>query len=314
MTHTRDTAGATGRERTLALRAHISERQRRYGAEVRRLRLNADVAVQAAAAHVGMRGPQLNHIEAARTGLDETRMRSLAELYGCTDEEYLATLAALGASDGKGWWNAHKRRVPAFALDLAELEHWSSRAYLNYETFLVPGLLQTPGYMHQLFETSEAPLSPEQREDTVFFRLQRQRILDGPTDFHFVIHEAALLMSFAGVDVMRHQLTHLLAVSERPNVTIQVFPFSAKATPPYSGPFLITQPASVDLSTVVIDSPGEPAFHDMPETVRKFRDRFNDLRRLALCPGSSATSSAPHSQRDSWAVIQHIKHGLELER
>ncbi|MER7751490.1 DUF5753 domain-containing protein [Kitasatospora sp. NPDC097643] len=298
----------------MALRAHISERQRRYGAEVRRLRLNADVAVQAAAAHVGMRGPQLNHIEAARTGLDETRMRALAALYGCTDEEYLATLAALGASDGKGWWNAHKRRVPDFALDLAELEHWSSRAYLNYETFLIPGMLQTEEYMRQLFGTSEATLSARQLDDTLRFRLDRQQILHGPGEFHFVIHEAALLMSFAGSNVMRRQLAHLLSAAEKPNVTIQVFPFSARATPPYSGPFLITEPASAELSTVVIDSPGEPAFHDLPETVQKFRDRFDDLSRLALNPGSAATSSDPYSARDSWGVIQHIKHGLELER
>ncbi|MGW2378007.1 helix-turn-helix domain-containing protein [Kitasatospora sp. NPDC001683] len=313
-TPTRNTAGATGRDGRLALRAHISERQRRYGAEVRRLRLDANVAVQTAAAHVGMRGPQLNHIEAARTGLDEIRMRELAALYGCTDEEYLATLAALGASDGRGWWSSHKRRVPAFALDLAELEHWSNRAYLNYETFLIPGMLQTKEYMRQLFTTGGYPLSPEQLDNTVAFRLDRQQILDTPTEFHFVIHEAALLMSFAGRDVMRRQLAHLLAASEKPNVTLQVLPFSARATPPYSGPFLITEPASAHLATVIIDSPGELAFHDLPETVRKFRSRFDDLHRLALPPGSASTSSDPYSERDSWGVIQHIKHGLELER
>ncbi|WP_158713995.1 helix-turn-helix domain-containing protein [Kitasatospora aureofaciens] len=298
----------------MALRAHISERQRRYGAELRRLRLGADEAVQTAAAHVGMRGPQLNHIEAARTGLDEDRMRTLASFYGCTDEEYLSTLAALGASDGKGWWSQHRRRVPAFALDLAELEHWSSKAYLNYETFFIPGLLQTEDYIRKTFQNSETPLSAAQIEDAIRFRLERQRILDSPAEFRFVIHEAGLLMSFTGKEAMRDQLAHLLEVAQKPNVTVQVFPFSVKATLPYPGPFLITEPASRALSTVVVDHPGVSEFTDSPEALQTYRSRFEDLSRLALPPGDAEISARPHSERDSWGIIQHIKHGLELER
>ncbi|MET8627233.1 DUF5753 domain-containing protein [Kitasatospora sp. NPDC004669] len=274
--------------------------------------MDADVAVQTAAAHVGMRGPQLNHIEAARTGLDEIRMRELAAFYGCTNEEYLATLAALGASDGRGWWSSHRRRVPAFALDLAELEHWS-RAYLNYETFFIPGLLQTEGYIRRTFLNSKTPLSPAQIEDAISFRLARQQILDGPAEFRFVIHEAALLMSFADRTAMQDQLAHLLDVGEKPNVTIQIFPFSVKATLPYPGPFLITEPPSRALSTLVIDHPGVSQFTDSPDALLEYRSRFEDLSRLALPPSNSTTSARPHSRRDSWGVIQHIKHGLELE-
>lgn len=260
-----------------------------------------------------MRGPQLNHIEAARTGLDEQRLRKFAELYGCDDAAYLDTLAALGASDGKGWWSSYRRKVPTFALDLAELEHWATR-YLSYETFFIPGLLQTEQYMRKLFENGETSLSKEQLDDTVQFRLDRQAILTGSADFHFVIHEAALLMSFTGADAMREQLAHLLELGERPNVTIQIFPFSVKATLPFSGPFLITEPSSPALSTVVIDHPGESAFTDAPEALSKYRARFDDLGRLALPSGNAKKSAQPKSGRDSWGVVQHIKHSLEMER
>ncbi|WP_371479933.1 helix-turn-helix domain-containing protein [Kitasatospora sp. NBC_00315] len=298
----------------MALRAHISERQRRYGAEVRRLRLDADIRVQEAAAHVGMRGPQLNHIEAARTGLDEQRLRLLAAFYGCEDETYLDLLATLGASDGKGWWSPYKRKVPTFALDLAELEHWATSAYLNYETFFIPGLLQTEDYIRNLFENGDTSLSAEQIDDAVQFRLARQEALTGRTNFRFVIHEAALLMAFAGKAVMRLQLAHLLQMWERPNVTIQIYPFSVRATPPYSGPFLITEPASRLLSTVVIDHPGASEFTETTEALEKYRGRFDDLSRLALPSGNSRKSSQPNSGRDSWGIVQHIKHSLELER
>lgn len=218
----------------MALRAHISERQRRFGIELRRLRLGAGVSVQDAAAHINLRGPHLNHIEAARTGLDETRLRSLAALYGCTDATQLNTLTALGASDGKGWWSSYRKNVPAFSLDLAELESANLSRYLNYETFFIPGLLQTEEYIRCLFESNGTSLSPDQVEGSIRFRLNRQSILTNSpsTRFSFVIHEAALPMTFAGKEAMHRQLEHLLRLWEIPNVDIQIFPFSIQATPP----------------------------------------------------------------------------------
>ncbi|GAA1964647.1 helix-turn-helix domain-containing protein [Kitasatospora viridis] len=298
----------------MALRTQISERQRRFGTELRRLRLSADIAVQDAATHIGIRGPQLNHIEAARTGLDEARMRTLARFYGCTDDPYMDALATMGASSGKGWWSSYKGRIPGFALDLAELESSGIARYLNYETFFVPGLLQTEEYVRRLFENGDTSLSPAQIEDTVRFRLDRQRILTSSarTRFTFVLHEAALLMNFAGAAAMRRQLTHLLKVSELPNVDVQIYPFNVRATPPFSGPFLIAEPGPVELSTVVIDHPGASGFTDSPEAVQRYRSRFADLSRLALPSGDAKSYAEPNSPRDSWAVIQHAKHSLEM--
>ncbi|MDH6133137.1 transcriptional regulator with XRE-family HTH domain [Kitasatospora sp. MAA4] len=300
----------------MALRAHISERQRRFGIELRRLRLAAGLAVQDAAAHINMRGPQLNHIEAARTGLDEIRLRALAAAYGCTDETHLDLLVAMGASDGKGWWSAYKRKVPDFALDLAELEGGGLSQYLSYQTFFMPGLLQTEEYIRRLFENGETSLPSEQIENSVRFRLDRQAILtdSNQTKFSFVIHEAALLMSFAGPGAMHRQLAHLLHLWELPNIEIQIYPFSVQATPPYSGPFMMTDPGSRELSTVVIDHPGASEFTDSPEVLEKYRSRFADLSRLALQSGSAQISTQPNSTRDSWAVVQHVKHSLEMGR
>ncbi|WP_051966653.1 helix-turn-helix domain-containing protein [Kitasatospora mediocidica] len=301
----------------MALRAHISERQRRFGIELRRLRLSAGLAVQDAAAHITMRGPQLNHIEAARTGLDEIRLRALAELYGCTDETYLDALVAMGASDGKGWWSAYKNKVPDFSLDLAELEGGGLSRHLNYETFFVPGLLQTEEYMRQLFVNSDILLSPEQIEDASRFRLDRQVVLTGSnsTQFSFVIHEAALLMSFAGTEVMHRQLAYLLKIWELPHVEIQIFPFSVQATPPYTGPFMIADPGPQGLSTVMIDHPGMPGFADAPEAVKEYGKRFADLSRLALRSGNAQISTQPDSERDSWGIVQHVKNSsLEMGR
>jgi hypothetical protein len=59
---------------------------------------------------------------------------------------------------------------------------------------------------------------------TVAVRLERQSILDGPDPVQVitVMDESALYRRIGSPPVMAKQLIHLLEISERPNVTIQV--------------------------------------------------------------------------------------------
>ncbi|MFE5583311.1 helix-turn-helix domain-containing protein, partial [Kitasatospora sp. NPDC056531] len=127
----------------MALRTQISERQRRFGAELRRLRETAGLAVKDAGALIGIAGPQLSHIEAARTSLDPERLAALLEGYGCTDETYIRLLCDLGASNGKGWWSDFKGRVPTLSLDLAEAED-RAESFAAFDSLHIPGTLQIP--------------------------------------------------------------------------------------------------------------------------------------------------------------------------
>ena len=56
-----------------------------------------------------------------------------------------------------------------------------------------------------------------------------------------VLDEAVLHRAVGGPDVMAEQLTHFSAIANRPNVTLQVIPFSAGAHPAMENMFTIIE-------------------------------------------------------------------------
>ncbi|MFF2662664.1 helix-turn-helix domain-containing protein [Kitasatospora sp. NPDC058032] len=286
----------------MALRTHISERQRRFGAELRRLREGAGLAVKDAGALVGMGGPQLSHIEAGRTGLDPDRLTVLLDAYGHTDETYAAALHRMGLSNGKGWWSAFKGFVHTSALDLAESES-TAVSLSSYETLLIPGLLQVPHY-------SEVILSGDEKK--MEFRRSRQQTIssDGSLPLHAVIHEAALHSRFGGPRVMREQLDYLVEVSELPHVTIQILPFRCTEYVSTDTSFMIVHGPHSDLDTVLMEHPGGSTYHGDPESLVAYHSKFERLKSLALPELEASRALRSRADHDSWGLIQHIRYAL----
>src|SRR5690349_20910770 len=73
---------------------------------------------------------------------------------------------------------------------------------------------------------------------------------DAPT-LWAVIDEAALRRSIGDRDLARDQLTHLLEVNERPNVSLQIAPLSYGGHPAAGGPFTLLRFAQPDLPDIV---------------------------------------------------------------
>jgi transcriptional regulator with XRE-family HTH domain len=108
--------------------------------------------------------------------------------------------------------------------------------YLGYEkqafevkTFqqqVVHGLLQSDGYARATLKLAH----PKDLEGAVARRLSRQAVLsrEDPAAPHLwaVFDETVLVRGVRDRAAMREQLSHLLAEGDRPNVTIQVVPFS----------------------------------------------------------------------------------------
>lgn len=257
-----------------------------------------------------MSSPQLSHIEAGRTGIDPERLRLLAGICGCKDAPFIEALIAMGAGDGKGWWSRYKGTMPDYSLDLAEMEGAAERLD-NYETFYIPGLLQTPAYTSRIYEHRYGRTVSEPKS-SLAFRQDRQTILTKPgaPQFRFVIHEAALHMRFAGATNMRQQLIHLLEVAELPNVEIQVLPSSVEESSPYPSPFLICQPGHPALATVAVDHPNRSEYLVAQSELAEYRNTFDHLRKIAFPPVEVSSSARAHASRDSWGLIQHIMYQL----
>ncbi|SEC35944.1 helix-turn-helix domain-containing protein [Streptomyces melanosporofaciens] len=295
----------------MALRTNPTERQRRLGAELRRLREQAGLTLNEAGALIDMGRVHLTHVEGGRTAIPSERLRRLCEGYGCTSVPLVEALVSLGEDKGKGWWSGYKGRLVPSALDLAEFESHANELH-SYESLFIPGLFQTEDYTASIFRADDEANTPDHVDTAVGFRMQRQRILHGerPPEVHAVIHEAALHMRFGGAKVMRKQLLRLIELADLPHVSIQILPFTAEGISTLSTPFFMLASHGRALETVLLESPSQSSFlHDEP-SLTKYRRQFHRLSTAALRPVDTTVAPFAHDSRDSLGLIQYVLYTL----
>lgn len=295
----------------MGLRTNPTQRQRRLGIELRRLRLAAGLSVGAAAAHADLGPAHLGHIEAARTAIPEAKLRALAAAYGCRSEPLIDALVAMGQATGKGWWSEYKGVQGANTLDLAELEA-TATACRSFQWLYIPGLLQTPEYVRAVIEGGEVDTDPALVNKYIEFRLQRQRVLvEGALQFDAVIHEAALHVQGVPANVMRAQIEHLAATARLPNVNVQILPLKANAYPVrYSMPFVVFESSVPELNTVYVEHPVTSPFISDQTQLIQFSRTFDRLSALALPSIDTVAEPALHSRKDSTGLLQHLLYAM----
>ncbi|MEV8396733.1 helix-turn-helix domain-containing protein [Streptomyces niveus] len=163
-----------------------------------------------------------------RSRLTVPMIRSLARACDATEEETEALVDLVRAQD-EGWW-VDDPAIPEWMDPLVSFETAANRVDV-YANTMVPGLLQTPAYALASYEASQARAVQEEIDRRVESRMRRQNILHRP-DLHLwaVITESVLRCEVGGADVMIEQIKHLEGMAGRPNVTIQVLPYSAGAS------------------------------------------------------------------------------------
>ncbi|MFF2406253.1 helix-turn-helix domain-containing protein [Streptomyces sp. NPDC058092] len=264
-------------------RSVITARQERLGAELRKLRERAGLTGRDAARAMGVAESKMSSMEAGRAGVSAERVRHLASQYACEDAALIDALARMAVERVRGWWEEYRERVPSGYLDLAELEHHAAWVK-NFETVHVPGLLQTEQQVRAIFAATVPALSEEELAVRVRFRLRRQEALAEGQMGHYeaVIHEAALRIRVADVEVARGQLLHILDQSELPHVTVRVIPFDLDGFAGIGDPLVYAGGPVPSLDTVLMDTPHGGAFLDAQAQLRRYREVVRKLEAVSL--------------------------------
>ena len=211
------------------------------GRHLRQLRDAASVTHRQIAAELGCSESKIYKIEAGDVGVGRSDVIVMLDNYGVADDQHRATLLDL-QRQGKerGWW-AQYGQLPAPYSMYIGLES-AAVAVRNFELAAVPGLLQTESYARALLDEQQM-LSEAEREKRSQVRIARQRALeDEPTLALWVIlDEAVLHRQVGGPAVMREQLQHLVDMSRKTNITIQVLPYGEGAHPGMLGSFAILE-------------------------------------------------------------------------
>ncbi len=215
-----------------ALRWLIGNELRYYRSEAGRTAAEAAKALDCSTAKV-------THLETGRYQQQPVEMETLMRFYGASqhDIDRLGALAA--SSDSRTWWAPWANVVPDWLKTFVGLEGLA-RSEFNYETALLPGLLQTEEYARAA-TVSTGFVRPDHSERFVSFRLARARSLfqENPLDLHAVIEESALLRHVGSDETRCDQYKHLLALADRPNITLQVIRAQDGPHAAVSGPFFL---------------------------------------------------------------------------
>ncbi|CAL9580955.1 helix-turn-helix domain-containing protein [Streptomyces sp. enrichment culture] len=236
----------------MAPRPTPSIRQRRFGAELRRLREAAGMSAPRAAELLGTDRTTISNVESGRFGISEPRLRRLASIYECDNASLVDALAAMTGGRTRGWWDEYRGKIPPDFLDVSELEHHAS-SLRTLQMAHIPGLFQTEEHARALFE----------------------------------IHEAALRFQIGGRQTAKAQLNWLLAESERPNVTLLVIPLATEGFPMAGDTMMYVSASDSHLDTVEVDSPTGAVFFDSPTKLANFRRRLDLVEQVALNPMES---------------------------
>lgn len=290
-------------------RSDPSERHRRLGLELRKLRNRAGLSGDQAGALLDADRTRISNIEAGRVDVSRNRLYKLLRAYGCPPGSLFDGIMEMAQEHGRGWWDDYRDVMGRSALDLAELESRCSGIRMH-EPLFIPGMFQTEDYAHAV--TLATGQDRERIDRFVRFRLDRQRILSGPepTPYHAVVHEAALRVQVGGTATMRKQLLRLIEIARLPHVALQVFPFERGAYAAFSRPFLLFSGPTRELDTVYLEHPQKSAFIGDGEANDGYGKMFERLSELALAPVDPEAAPESHDGRDSLSLIQHIMYAL----
>ena len=222
------------------------------GGHLRRLREDAGMTTERAAASIRGSHSKISRMEHGRVGFKERDIGDLLTLYGVgPGDEREALLGLAREANTPGWWQGYSDILPHWVEPYFGLE--AAAAYIReYELQFVPGLLQIEEYARAVIRLGNLP-----SEDEVLRRAQariaRQEILDRdtPPKLWAVLDEGALRRVIGGRDIMKAQLRHLIEMCDHPAVTLQILPFAAGAHRAMGGPFTILRYTEPDLRDVV---------------------------------------------------------------
>jgi transcriptional regulator with XRE-family HTH domain len=250
------------------------------GVRLRRLREASRISLDEAGYALRASSSKISRLENGRVGFKDRDIVDLLALYGVTDEAQREELRVMAArANSRGWWHDYSDILPAWFEEYIGLEEAATQIR-GYEVQFVPGLLQTEDYARAvtLLEYS----NPKEISRRVNLRMTRQAILSRPepTSLRVVLDEAALRRPIGGSSVMRAQLKHLIEMSQRPNVTIQVMPFKMGGHSAVGGSFTVLRFAESDLSDVVyLEQLASSQYLDRQDVIDKY---LTVMERLCL--------------------------------
>ncbi|MER6149457.1 helix-turn-helix domain-containing protein [Streptomyces hirsutus] len=258
-----------------AITGRSQEPRQRFAEELRTLRAASGTSLRALGERLGWDWSLFGKMEKGETIGSPEVVQALDTHYGTPG--LLLALWELAAGDHTQFRERYRRYM---ALEAEAVSLW------HFAVSVLPGLLQTPGYAREVL--AAGGLKGKGLDQQIDARMGRRELLEGEgaPRFRTILSEAVLRTALLDTLEWRGQLEHLAEMAERPNIVVQVLPFSA-------GPYGLD---STDVWFLRLRRGQTVAYTENAhrgdliedgEAVERLQSAYDAVRDLALTPAES---------------------------
>ncbi|KIQ64844.1 transcriptional regulator [Kitasatospora griseola] len=264
--------------------------RRQLASRLKELRDEQELTLTHVAEVVEVNQSSLSRIENGDRGTTPLLVKALLDCYRVTDpaeREDILDLVRADQAQRQQWWKKYSAVINTTQYGGYLALESSATSLRSYEPQLMPGLLQTADYARRVIAEMRVDLTAKQVDALVAVRMERQaKVLDreGAPKLWAVIDEAAIRRLESNRPVMKGQLAHLLDVSPRPGLTIQLLPFSAGFHPGLYGSFVLMGFPEGNSDVVWVENGPNSVYFEGSEDVERYAESFDHLRARALGP------------------------------
>ena len=270
--------------------------RRRLGAVLRDLRTSSHLKIEDAARVLDCSGAKVSRLETGKGVPRQRDVRDLIEFYGAAARarrDELLGLVADSLSDGEGLVTDFRDVLDSDMVSDDQARYMAleqdAAALSQFQSGLVPGLLQTEAYAAAVAGMFFPDRDAAQRKRFVQLRMERRAVLRRPGDdrlkLSVVLGEPVFRRPVGGIPVLREQLAHLLDTARDglSFVDFRVAPLPLVTPAVLGGPFSIIEFATPhDQDVVYLEGAESATYLETDEQVARYKDKFTAL--AAACP------------------------------
>ncbi|WP_066950855.1 helix-turn-helix domain-containing protein [Streptomyces lushanensis] len=258
----------------------VQQARESLGLRLREIRKDAGLTSRELARRIGWHESKVSRLEHARTPPSDADIRAWTQHCGVQAlvPELIATARGIEGMYIE-WRRMERAGLKQVQESVAPLFERTYR-FRAYQSWVVPGLLQTPGYTAAVLGTVAALREvPGDLTSAVAVRMDRQRVLhSGNHRFAMIVEEWVLRTLIGDVDVMAGQLGHLIGVAALPSVSLGVIPLGR----PRSLGWPVESFTMYDEEQVTVELVSAHLTVTRPQEVREYARAFSELSALAV--------------------------------
>lgn len=262
------------------------ENKLKLASTLKNLRVDAGLSTTKLAAELDWSQSKVSKTETGRTMPAPDDVDAWCRKVNAPPEvrEELVTIATAAAAQATEWRRELAPGRRRKQDDIRRMEQAASVIRV-FAPDVIAGLAQTRPYVEKMFKLGrKIEVADEPDEDVVNARLERASVLER-TDkqFYLLMGEFALRRQLIPAPQMREQVEHLIELSTRSNVVIEVIPFAAdEKVHQYNGFAILGDPDIDDEAIVLAETLTRGLSIRSSEEIREYVAHFNALRLGAI--------------------------------